>query len=203
MDLKIQRCQKPLVKALTALTVTLSKKELSSSEQDALALFSNSVFEMNMLRKELIKPELQQKFAENGILNQVADKSSRVFNDQLEWMLNRQVFRQLCDIFGTPDIDLFASRLNAQLNRYISWKPDPGSESVDAFLVDWQPYFFYAFPPFSLVGKCLCKIEQDQAEGCPARTPGQRNFKPGYRHYLVIMEGLNQASVLSVHPTLA
>lgn len=100
-----------------------------------------------------------------GIHNLVADKSSRVFNDQLEWMLNRQVFCELCAIFGTPDIDLFASRLNAQLNRYISWKPDPGSESVDAFLVDWQPYFFYAFPPFSLVGKCLCKIEHDQAEG--------------------------------------
>lgn len=63
MDLKIQRCQKPLIKALTALTVTLNNKELNSSEQDALALFSNSIFEMNMLRKELIKPELQQKFA--------------------------------------------------------------------------------------------------------------------------------------------
>ena len=80
-------------------------------------------------------------------------------------MLNRQVFSELCEIFGTPDIDLFASRLNAQLYRYISWKPDPGSESVDAFLVDWQPYFFYACPPFSLVGRCLCKIENDQAEG--------------------------------------
>ncbi|KAJ8020973.1 hypothetical protein HOLleu_40717 [Holothuria leucospilota] len=63
LDLKIQRCQKPLVKGLTALTVSLSNKELTDLDQDALALLSNSIFEMNMLRKELIKPELQQKFS--------------------------------------------------------------------------------------------------------------------------------------------
>ncbi|KAJ8048040.1 hypothetical protein HOLleu_00199 [Holothuria leucospilota] len=80
-------------------------------------------------------------------------------------MLNKDIFSKICEEYGTPDIDLFASRLNAQLKRYVSWKPDPGSEAVDAFVVDWHPYYFYAFPPFSLVGKCLRKIEHDEAEG--------------------------------------
>ena len=46
----------------TALTASLSNKELTDSEQDAVALLSNATFELNLLRKELIKPELNQKF---------------------------------------------------------------------------------------------------------------------------------------------
>ena len=63
MDLKIQRCEKPLIKGLIALATSLGGKTLSNSEQDALALFSNAVFELNLLRKELIKPDINHKFS--------------------------------------------------------------------------------------------------------------------------------------------
>lgn len=63
LDLKIQRCERPLIKGMTALTSAFGEKELSNIEQDALALLSNAVFELNQLRKELIKPELNQKFS--------------------------------------------------------------------------------------------------------------------------------------------
>lgn len=100
-----------------------------------------------------------------GIDNHVADRRSREFNDQLEWMLDKEIFRQCCEQFGKPEIDLFASRLNTQLDRYVSWNADPGAEAFDAFSQTWNKYYFYAFPPFSLIGRCLSKIEQEQAEG--------------------------------------
>lgn len=100
-----------------------------------------------------------------GCENHIADKKSREFNDQLEWMVDTTIFKQICKTFGKPSLDLFASRLNAQVERYVSWKPDPSAEAVDAFTIDWHNEYFYAFPPFSLITKCLNKIETDRAEG--------------------------------------
>ena len=84
--------------------------------------------------------------------NTIADQQSRKFNDQTEWMLNKQVFKEIVSRFGTPDADLFASRLNTQLPTYVSWRPDPGAVATDAFSLDWGPIFFYAFPPFCQIG---------------------------------------------------
>jgi hypothetical protein len=36
---------------------------------------------------------------------------------------------------------------------------------VDAFSINWHSSHFYAFPPFSLIGRCLQKIRVDQASG--------------------------------------
>ena len=80
-------------------------------------------------------------------------------------MLNPKLFKLIIQQFGVPEIDLFASRLNTQLQRYVSWKPDPGSEAVNAFTLDWSCYYFYAFPPFVLIGRCLQKIISNKAEG--------------------------------------
>ena len=100
-----------------------------------------------------------------GVSNDAADNLSRDLNLDLEWMLSRQVFTKISDIFGQPDIDLFASRLNTQLADYVSWKPDPQAKFVDAFTVVWANMFFYAFPPFCLLPRCLQKITQEQATG--------------------------------------
>ena len=101
-----------------------------------------------------------------GCQNNEADFMSRHFNDRTEWMLDKNSFEKIVAKYGTPVIDLFASRLNAQLPRYISWLPDPNAESVDAFTLDWGKFaLFYAFPPFCLVAKCLQKIQEDNAHG--------------------------------------
>ena len=101
-----------------------------------------------------------------GVQNVVADRKSRVFDEQTEWMLDRQVFHKICESLQfDPEIDLFASRLNTQLTRYVSWKPDPGAEFVDALSLQWNDIQFYAFPPFCLIGKCLQKISEDNADG--------------------------------------
>lgn len=50
------------------------------------------------------------------------------------------------DFFAEPEIDLFATRLNAKCSTYVSWNRDPTAFNVDAFTIDWSSYFFYAFP---------------------------------------------------------
>ena len=100
-----------------------------------------------------------------GHLNTTADLASRVFHDQTEWQLNPRIFRYLIDNLFQPNIDLFASRLNYQLQPYVAWQPDPGAFAIDAFTLDWNKFIFYAFPPFSLLDRVLQKIEHDQATG--------------------------------------
>lgn len=101
-----------------------------------------------------------------GILNIEADHASRVFNDRTEWMLRHSMFIYVTSKLSLqPTIDLFASRLNYQLKPFISWRPDPEAFAVDAFTIDWGTHIFYAFPPFSLLGRVLQKVQQDQAEG--------------------------------------
>ena len=102
--------------------------------------------------------------------NKEADEQSRISHSNAEWKLNPDIFNLITKLWGTPDIDLFASRLNHQVNKYCAWKPDPFCMSVDAFLHEWGNDYNYIFPPFSLVGKVLQKIEQDKATAiliCP------------------------------------
>ncbi len=100
-----------------------------------------------------------------GKTNVEADKKSRHFSDNHEWMLNKKCFQDIHNKFPALEIDLFASRLNAQLPNYVAWHPDPGCVAVNAFAVTWHFKMFYAFPPFSLIPRCVQKIIQDKATG--------------------------------------
>jgi hypothetical protein len=100
-----------------------------------------------------------------GISNIDADHQSHHFHDKHEYMLNTSVFLTILNQYPDLNIDLFASRLNHQLPHYASWKPDPGCSVVDAFSINWNTKKFYAFPPFSLIARCLQKIREDQATG--------------------------------------
>ena len=100
-----------------------------------------------------------------GHLNVIADEKSRVFDDKTEWKLNAHVFQHVVQKLVTPNIDLFASRLNYQLKPYVSWMPDPEACHVDAFTFDWRNVTFYAFPPFSILNQVIRKIEADRATG--------------------------------------
>ena len=66
-----------------------------------------------------------------------------------------------CSIFGKPDIDLFASRLNKQLDQYASWLPDPGSCIIDAMSVSWYSQYVYIYPPFSMIWPALKKVQRE------------------------------------------
>ena len=63
-----------------------------------------------------------------GKVNLLMDATSRKFNNRYEWKLNLDIFQELCEKFGVPSIDLFASRLHKQVPRFLSWKPDLEAE---------------------------------------------------------------------------
>ena len=98
-----------------------------------------------------------------GILN-TADFYSRSFSDDSQFMLKKDIFNRLCRHFFMPDIDLFASRLNKQLDTFVSWYPEPGSFHCNAFTMSWNGYTPYIFPPFCLIGKIINKIVQEKVE---------------------------------------
>lgn len=100
-----------------------------------------------------------------GKENVDADRESRTFNDNTEWSLSENIFHSIVETYGMPSIDLFASRINRKVSRYVSWRPDPEAQFVDAFSCSWSQEQFYAFPPFSLILRCLKKIEMEEGEG--------------------------------------
>lgn len=85
--------------------------------------------------------------------NSVADLESRRISVDTEWCLSSKAFIQLSLKLDSPEIDLFVSILNAKCSAYVSWIPDPGSVTVDAFSVSWVDIFFLRFstlyPPSS------------------------------------------------------
>ena len=88
-----------------------------------------------------------------GTVNIEADKQSRVIVDGTEWKLNPALFQKIVEKFGKLVIDLFATRINKQLDRYVSWHPQPQSTAINAFSLTWDNSYFYMFPSFSLVGE--------------------------------------------------
>jgi hypothetical protein len=101
-----------------------------------------------------------------GKQNLVADYESRRNQRESEWMLNKAL---LSDALGKlnfqPEIDLFASRVNKQFPKYTSYRPDPSAFAIDAFMLQWASLKFYAFPPFSVIGAVLSKIQREEAVG--------------------------------------
>ena len=75
-----------------------------------------------------------------GKLDMVADKLSHDFNMAVEWQLHPTIFERISAIFFPPSVDLFASRINRQLDRYVSWKPDTSALFIDAFTINWRQF---------------------------------------------------------------
>ena len=88
-----------------------------------------------------------------GSLNGAADSLSREKPDSSDWQLNPETFQSLIEMWGHCQTDLFASRWNTQLTRFMSYRP-----------ADWGKELQYAFPPFCLIGRCLEKIRRENAQ---------------------------------------
>ncbi|XP_067214193.1 uncharacterized protein [Linepithema humile] len=97
--------------------------------------------------------------------NKEADILSRQINEDTEWTLADYAFKQITKVFGFPEIDLFASRINTKCKKFCAWDRDPEAVVSDAFTINWENLKFYAFPPFSIIGKVLQKIRNNKASG--------------------------------------
>ena len=105
-----------------------------------------------------------------GCLNEETDTESRNINLDGEWMLHPRLLKEAFQLLeDTPYIDLFALRINKQLNKYISFKTDPDAFVVDVFSLNWSTYNFAAFPSFALISRTLQKIQEDNDghSNCP------------------------------------
>lgn len=90
-----------------------------------------------------------------GHLNTLADQLSRVKIQPTEWSLNNQVTQSLFQIWGDPQIDLFASVLNHKAPMFCSWQPHFKAIATDALSISWNRMIAYAFPPICLIPKVL------------------------------------------------
>ena len=88
-----------------------------------------------------------------------ADALSRA-TDRNDYMLHPHLFAQLCCRWGTPDVDAFATALNAQVPRFWAAMPHPGAAAVDALAQDLSGLHIYANPPWGLIGPLLDRIAQ-------------------------------------------
>ena len=96
-----------------------------------------------------------------GCLNVMADLLSRSNQVQsTEWSLHPQVFKQICQKWFTPHVDLFATHLNHKLPLYVSPIPDPKAWDIDALNINWTNLTAYAYPPTALLHKVIQKIRQ-------------------------------------------
>ena len=99
-----------------------------------------------------------------GAENTAADEESRRTNTDAEWMLDTGALQEAFSCLNMrPVIDLFASRLNKQMTHYVSFRPDPEAEAVDAFSLSWSDVDWYAFPPFSVIGRTLAKVQREKS----------------------------------------
>jgi hypothetical protein len=102
-----------------------------------------------------------------GIENVIADQLSReIPSEHREWSLPQDLFNQIQGHLPLPmTIDLFASEINRKTSIYLSLKPEPESNGVNAMSHHWgnRNDLLYANPPFTLIPKILQKIQIEAA----------------------------------------
>ena len=98
-----------------------------------------------------------------GLENVEADAESRQMNARIEWTLAKHLSVKIQTRYYSPEVDLFASRLNHQVPMYVARRPDPGAMAIDAFTLDWSKWTSFIHPPIVLLNRVLLKIRQDRA----------------------------------------
>ena len=98
-----------------------------------------------------------------GCLNVIADHLSRPNRPILtEWSPHPEIVKRIFRLWGTPEVDMFATVLNSHLSRFMSSIPEPRALAVDALSQDWQGRSMYIFPPFSLLNKVIQNLRSTQ-----------------------------------------
>ena len=92
-----------------------------------------------------------------------ADPPSRRLISQLEWRISPTYFQRLEKKWGPHSIDMFASHLNHQTPRYVSWKPEPTAWATDAMSLNWNHLGrLYLCPPWNLLAQVIAKLQREQ-----------------------------------------
>ncbi|KAJ8018574.1 hypothetical protein HOLleu_43358 [Holothuria leucospilota] len=84
-------------------------------------------------------------------------------SDHMERMLNPDIYRSTSKKLEKPETDLFASKLNEHLEKYVFWKPQKEEFAIDAVTINLKELCFYVFLLFGLTSRVLQKIRSDCA----------------------------------------
>ena len=66
----------------------------------------------------------------------------------------------MCNRWGIPEIDLFASPDSHQLPRFFAWGSSRKAENFDALSHRWNVGLAYLFPPLPLIPRVIDKLFQ-------------------------------------------
>ena len=92
--------------------------------------------------------------------------SLKLLHSTPEWELPLPLFAQpsaAVHVWVPLASHLYAARHYARLPQCVSWKPDPLAVATNASgtpAVEWENA--YAFPPLSLVGRCLGRVRRER-----------------------------------------
>ena len=75
-----------------------------------------------------------------GIDNCLADEESRTIHSTAEWQLHHVTFQLLMQKLSRCNLDLFATCLNAQLEKFMSWRPDPEAIRANTLQLTWTSF---------------------------------------------------------------
>lgn len=102
----------------------------------------------------------------SGDLNVLADLHSRQGPVGTEWSLDRQTFLWILQQANHLQVDLFATRENAQLQDFVSPFPDPLAVGVDAFSLNWDAWVsIYLFPPVKILHRVVPLLSRYRGSG--------------------------------------
>jgi hypothetical protein len=92
-------------------------------------------------------------------LNVMADKLSRQEQIvQTEWSIHPSILPLIWTRFYVPDLDLFATRFNTVLDKFVSPFPDEKALAIDAMSLDWTGLNAFAFPSTAMLRAVLLKL---------------------------------------------
>ena len=110
-----------------------------------------------------------------GTDNSAADYLSRISHNH-EYSLDSYSFETLQSIIPFQlEVDLFASKFNAKLEKYCSILHDNEVVAGNAFSFKW-PSNIYCFPPIPVINKCFSKFLRDNVQSCLMITPAWHNL---------------------------
>ena len=105
--------------------------------------------------------------------------------------------------YGPHSVDLFATRDNRLLDRFVSWRLDPSAIAVDAFMLSLKGENPYCFPPVTCISWLLREVLWQQVMITLVALDWQAAWRPDLRR--VLLEPplrLPTDSILSVGLTL-
>lgn len=108
-----------------------------------------------------------------GIRNVESDALSRWEMTHKEWRLAPTLFRRLCRLLNTsPEVDLFASRQNRQVDRFFSYHHDYEALGTNCFHANWSRLGrVYAYPPPIMIPRLLQKLRRDGVKNAIVLVP--------------------------------